>query len=256
MSYYQECLQCVGADTSCLPGKQPLNSSIANPCSVSALLAGIFFFKYTPDETKFIHCDVWGKPWLLRCPNGEVWDHPLLTCVRNTGYRSPCRNLGPAGPFFYPHPCDHQKYIQCDDHDQEFVRMCNPHYVFNPNIHKCDARNHYHPADLVPGAICPDGSVYAGTTTSVTDPSAIPQPTGPSTGYKCCKNCPLFTTPCSSANIRAGKLLHPIVGDRHHYIQCDLSGHMYCPMSCNPNTNGLDYFNPISHTCVDGSVFG
>lgn len=185
-SYYQSCQQCVGdTSSSCIVGQK--NSTDSSPCTLANLQAGRFFFIYQADNTKFIHCDVWGKAWLMSCPGGEVWDQNILTCLTSgSGTQSET--------------------------------------TFSPIVRP------------------PSSTNYGGDEIN---------------GFLCCPTCPRFSPPCSHDKISAGKLFHGIAGDRHHYIQCDLTGRMYCPMSCAPEADGsLDYFNYLSQTCVDGALSG
>lgn len=186
-SYYQSCQQCVGnTSSSCIVGKK--NSTDSSPCTLANLQAGRFFFTYQADNTKFIHCDVWGKAWLMSCPGGEVWDQNILTCLTSgSGTQS---GSTPFSPIVRP----------------------------------------------------PSSTNYGGDEVN---------------GFLCCPTCPRFSPPCTHDKISAGRLFHGIAGDRHHYIQCDLTGRMYCPMSCAPEADGsLDYFNYLSQTCVDGALSG
>ena len=171
-SFSQACQECFMPNTSCTTGpKTPLTSTMTNPCTVSNLMAGRFFFPYSQDKAKYIHCDVWGKAWVMNCPLGEVWNQPTLTCELLTTTPTPTR------------------------------------------------------------------------------------PTVSGSDFTCCPTCPLHTAPCTDANLAANKFLHPLRGDRHHYIQCDLTGRMYCPMPCNPSIGGgLDFFDPQTSTCVDGAL--
>ena len=187
-SYYQSCQQCVGDSTSsCVGGNKTEVTSTGSPCTLENLQAGHFFFIYASDNTKFIHCDVWGKAWLLNCPLGEVWDQNILTCTTSG-------SGGQLGTTNVP--------------------------IIRP----------------------PSSTNYGGDEVN---------------GFLCCPTCPLFSPPCTHEKIAQGRLFHGIAGDRHHYIQCDLTGRMYCPMSCSPEADGtLDYFNYQSQTCVDGALSG
>ncbi|XP_062597477.1 uncharacterized protein LOC134258895 [Saccostrea cucullata] len=186
-SYYQSCQQCVGNFTSCVTGNKTNVDSSSSPCTLANLQAGKFFFVYPSDNTKFIHCDVWGKAWALSCPGGEIWDQSILTCI-------PLDSVGQSS-------------------------------TSSPSIIK-------------PGV----SHQYGGDEVN---------------GYLCCPTCPRFSPPCTHSKINSGRLFHAIAGDRHHYIQCDLTGRMYCPMSCAPEADGsLDFFNYQTQTCVDGSLLG
>ena len=178
-TFSDACKRCFNTNDMCIPAsKIPPTSTAVSPCTVNNLKAGKFFFAYSKDNTKYIHCDVYGKAWVTSCPTGEVWIQSKATCEPTTS-----------------------------------------------------------------------------TTVS-------PLPIASGAGFVCCPTCPLHTTPCTDANIAANKFLHPIKGDKHHYIRCDRTGKMYCPMPCNPKLGGgLHYFDSQTSRCVDrsllpGSIFG
>ncbi|XP_033732112.1 uncharacterized protein LOC117321712 [Pecten maximus] len=253
-SYYDACKQCVGADTPCVVLGTPLAHAIGNPCSVEAILANKFFFTYPSDVTKFIHCDVWGKAWVRPCPTGEEWDQHELTCIVPSNIANPCHLRAPDGPLLYTYPCDPTKYIQCDLWHESFTRQCNPpNFYFQQSSQSCVNPNSFVPNTPAPGTC--NGNSVTNPSGIVTAPPTIGLPVvnTPSINgaYPFCSQCPLFTTPCDADHISHAKLFFPVLGDRHHYIQCDLTGHMYL-QSC--TNNGLDFFDPITNTCVDGSL--
>ncbi|CAC5362153.1 Collagen alpha-1(XII) chain [Mytilus coruscus] len=247
-SYYQECEQCVGEGSSCPNLTVPL-TGLVNPCSLENILKGNFFFKYPTDVTKFIHCDVWGKAWIMSCPRDEEWDQHELTCIVPSSYENPCRNYKVGDPLFYPYPCDSHKYIQCDLWHQSFLMTCQLNFVFSPVVRNCVPRNSYTPPTHDPLMVCPD--IHAHPTTQ--QPIAIIPGNGGATGstyitYTFCGHCQAMVAPCTSDHLIAGEFLFPVTGNRHQYIQCDLSGHQYlkeCP-------NNSYYFDGATHTCVDG----
>ncbi|XP_060084208.1 uncharacterized protein LOC132563468 [Ylistrum balloti] len=255
-SYYDACKQCVGGDTPCVTHGKPLSTTLANPCSVEAILANKFFFTYPSDVTKYIHCDVWGKAWVRPCPQGEEWDQHELTCIVPSNFANPCRMRAPDDPLLYTYPCDPTMYIQCDLWHESFQRQCNPpNFYFQQSSQSCVNPNTFVPPTAAPGAC--DGAPAAVTNPSAQGPGSptagfpigyTPSVTG---AYPFCGNCPVFTAPCDENHIREMKLYFPVLGDRHHYIQCDLTGHMYL-QSC--TNSGLDFFDPITSTCVDGSL--
>ncbi|OWF46122.1 uncharacterized protein LOC110456139 [Mizuhopecten yessoensis] len=260
-SYYDDCKQCIGGETPCVKPGTPLSTAIGNPCSVEAILANKFFFTYPSDVTKFIHCDVWGKAWVRPCPQGEEWDQHELTCIVPSKIANPCRSRSSGDPFLYTYPCDPTKYIQCDLWHESFTRQCNPpSFYFQQSSESCVS-----PLTFVPTT--PRPGTCDGVPATITNPAIIwtqaPQTAAPTNGlpvintpssngaYPFCRNCALYTSPCDAEHIRQMKLYFPVLGDRHHYIQCDLTGHMYLQTCTN---NGLDYFDPITFTCVDGGL--
>lgn len=253
-SYYQSCEQCVGAGSSCPnnTGQTPL-TGIVNPCSLDNILNGNFFFIYPPDVTKFIHCDVWGKPWIMSCPNDEEWDQNELTCIVPSAYNNPCRGRTDDDPLYYPYPCDPHKYIQCDLWHESFLQTCQLNFVFSPLAGNCVPKNSYTPPTHDPNIACPSFTVTH--TTPAVQPTAIfignGGVTGSFTTYTYCGNCEAYHTPCTVDNIRGGDLWFPVTGSRNQYIQCDLTGRMYLK-SC-PST-GAYYFDDATNTCVDGPL--
>lgn len=59
----------------------------------------------------------------------------------------------------------------------------------------------------------------------------------------------MYSPPCTQQAIAAMELYHPYSLDPTKYIQCDLWGESFL-MSCQFSF----YYNPLSHTCVDGPV--
>jgi hypothetical protein len=249
-SYYQTCEQCVGEGSSCPIIKDQL-TGIVNPCSLENLLKGNFFFTYPPDVTKFIHCDVWGKPWVMTCQMEEEWDQNELTCIVPSAYNNPCRGRSNTDPLYYAYPCDPHKFIQCDLWHESFLRTCQLNFVFSPHAGNCVPRNVYTPPTHNPNIDCPRFSVTH-SHLSQTTPSFIPG-NGAVTGsnfptYTFCSNCQPYHAPCTSDHLINGDLWFPVSGNRHQYIQCDLTGRMYlkdCP-------HGSYFFDDATNTCVDG----
>jgi hypothetical protein len=205
-------------------------------------ISGKLFFPYPTDVHKYIHCDVWGKPWERQCPSGMEWDQMPLTCIRTS--HNPCRHHQPNQPYFYPHKCDPHMYIHCDTNHQSFDQSCQLDYVFYATSQVC----------------VPPGS-YPGTSNLVNtcngNATPIPPPTA-SPGSHVTTSDPLgthafsnqyYSAPCTKANIDAGLLYFRYKFNNHNYIQCDLWGRQYL-RDCFP-----DYYDPYTYTCVDGPVF-
>ncbi|XP_069121966.1 uncharacterized protein [Argopecten irradians] len=256
-SYYDACKQCIGGDTPCVstPGT-PLTHTISNPCSVEAILANKFFFTYPSDVTKYIHCDVWGKAWVRPCPAGEEWDQHELTCIVPSNIDNPCRRRSPGDPLLYTYPCDPTRYIQCDLWGESFTRDCNPtSFYFQQSSQSCVSPSTFVPPTAASGMcdVVTGSSIVTQAPHTPFPTNGVPVVNTPSSSgaYPYCRNCPLFTPPCDANHISHAKLFFPVLGDRHHYIQCDLTGHMYL-QSC--TNNGQDFFDPITSTCVDGSL--
>lgn len=248
----------MGSTTPCVSPGNPLPATFVNPCSVEAILAQKFFFPYPADVTQFIHCDVWGKAWVRPCPQGEQWDQNELTCIVPSSIANPCHNISAGDPLLYTYPCDPTKYIQCDLWHESYTRACNPaNYYFYQSSQACVPPNSFVPTTPPPGT-CDNVNPIANPAVSQQPITAQPSTVQPvintpsSHGeYGYCGNCPPYTEPCNLNHIIHSKLFFPVYGDRHHYIQCDLTGHMYLQTCTN---NGQDFFNPVTNTCVDGSL--
>lgn len=203
-------------------------------------MTGHLFFAYPYDVHKYIHCDIWGKPWVQSCQPGMEWDEGLLTCFTPSPY-DPCRHHIPGQPYLYPHYCDPHQYIHCDTNHQSFIQSCQLDYVFFTTSQVC-----------VPPGSYPGTSNLINTCRGATTPYPIThvpnsQTLDPQANYT--YNNQLYQPPCTYANIQAGLLYFAYKYNNHNYIQCDLYGHQYL-RDCYPN-----YFDPITDTCVDGSIF-
>lgn len=210
---------------------------------------GNFFFEYPGDAHKFIHCDVWGHPWVTDCPSGEVWAQDLLTCYVPANY-NPCLHHKAGDPYLYPHECDPHKFIHCDDNHQSFVQSCQLDYKFYEAGRTCVPPGQYGTDSLIytcNGATPPPYSAQSYTPTSYRMTGA--HSLNPSIqGYDYDPN-NNNVEPCTMDNVRVNLLYFPYKYDNQHYIQCDLNGHQYL-QSCEPY-----FFDPYSLTCVDGPVF-
>lgn len=250
-TYYQSCESCVGANTPCSSLHTPLGNQIQNPCSPASILAGHFFFTYPLDTTKYIHCDVWGKAWVRPCPDGEEWDQHELTCIIPASYANPCHD-NTDGHFvqFFPYPCDPAKYIQCDLWKESFVRDCYPGYYYDLPSSVCVPKAQAHVTTNTQSN-CDALNYHSPSTSSPQQVHQVATTAGTSPGYDFCRGCNPFSLPCTRENINKGFFYFPVRNDRHHYIQCDVSGHMTLRMCTN---GGKDFFDAVTSTCVDGSL--
>ncbi|XP_071097399.1 uncharacterized protein [Haliotis cracherodii] len=92
---------------------------------------------YPQDETKYIDCFIWPNVgYVMTCQQGKIWDQSILTCIYkyvivdpnkmtvDKNVHNPCqRNLHEGDLFYYPHP-DKDKFIQCDQYGDAFVKVC------------------------------------------------------------------------------------------------------------------------------------
>lgn len=100
------------------------------------------FFPFPGDLSKFIHCDIWGKPWERICTPGEVWNQWDLTCVLPTDL-NPCDIPGSDLTYKYSHPCDPTKFIQCAANGIPYVIDCGLDRVFSEPLQICLYRLDY-----------------------------------------------------------------------------------------------------------------
>ena len=97
-----------------------------------------------------MQCDVWGGAWLKSCLTGDVWNDQAHTCVPDTLHEFDSTTVAPfevsnpctpqalsAGTYFFPHPCDHDKYIHCDIAGNYYIQMCPAGMFFDPAIFVC-----------------------------------------------------------------------------------------------------------------------
>ncbi|XP_061188685.1 uncharacterized protein LOC133196852 [Saccostrea echinata] len=113
---YQGSHSCGSTTATISKDKTPLDSDLLNPCTAQALMNHQFFFAYSRDNTKFIHCDVWGHAWVMLCASNLVWNQQSQTCIENTHTSSnPCtQDQLDKGITMFPHQDPH-KYIHCDN---------------------------------------------------------------------------------------------------------------------------------------------
>ncbi|WAR31509.1 MATN1-like protein [Mya arenaria] len=256
-----------------------------SPCTNANILAGITKFPHPYNNNKFLMCDLSGKMYIVICPPrelyfkdcsqclgensvsssgcgtslaptvanpcsraqilaGDEWDQGLLTCFVASTY-SPCRHHVPGTPYLYPHQCDPHQYIHCDTNHQSFVQSCQLDYVFLKTTQTCVPKGQYGTDtyyNTCGGSTTPQ---YYATTAGQIGPTA-----GYNGGYT--YSTQLWQSPCTHANIANNELYFPVTQDLHKYIQCDLNGRQYL-RTC--SGSGRDFYDPISHTCVDGPVF-
>lgn len=129
---------CGSTTTTITSDKTPLNPNLSNPCTAHALMNNQFFFTYTKDKTKFIHCDVWGHAWILNCPSNLVWSQQTQTCIEDTHSSSnPCtQDKLDQGITMFPLQDPH-KYIHCDNGLNPWVQSCVGGTVFDYASQNC-----------------------------------------------------------------------------------------------------------------------
>ncbi|XP_061188684.1 uncharacterized protein LOC133196851 [Saccostrea echinata] len=115
-----------------------LDSDLVNPCTPQSLINHQFFFSYPKDNTKYIHCDVWGHAWVSNCSSNMVWSQSKQTCIPDVHTSTnPCtQDKVKQGYTMFPHQDPH-KYIHCDNALNPWVQSCTPKTVFNFDSQNC-----------------------------------------------------------------------------------------------------------------------
>ncbi|XP_062579673.1 uncharacterized protein LOC134241654 [Saccostrea cucullata] len=128
-----------GSSTATITGdKTPLDPDVKNPCTAQTLANQEMFFPYGKDNSKFIHCDVWGNAWVMNCPQNLVWNQNNHACIEDTHVSSnPCiKDQIDRGITMFPHPDPH-KYIHCDTGLNPWVQSCVGGTVFDFKTQNC-----------------------------------------------------------------------------------------------------------------------
>ena len=174
------------------------------------------------------------------------WEQSEVTCIVPAAF-DPCRHHDPSQPYLYPHQCDPHKFIHCDMNGQSFVQMCQLDYLFLPASQTCIPIG-------FPGS---ETLVYTcnGAHQGYTQPQAVyttkASVTGATVPAGYTYTSQQWQEPCTLHNIQNSNLYFPYLHNNHMYIQCDLYGNQYL-RDC--SSSGRDYYDPDSHTCVDGPV--
>ncbi|XP_025091100.1 uncharacterized protein LOC112562218 [Pomacea canaliculata] len=126
--------------------------SANNPCTPANLRTGLFYYADPTSKTRFIQCDEWGNAWQMPCPSTQEWNQNILTCdypkTAAPVASNPCATAVLSGKYFYPHPCNHRKFIQCDASGKATEMNCPSNLFYDPNIMACDFE------DRQPGTSC------------------------------------------------------------------------------------------------------
>nr|KAG5700433.1 hypothetical protein BaRGS_010346 [Batillaria attramentaria] len=128
----------------------PLPDTYPNPCSPDVIKAGQYYFAYSLDKHRYIQCDVWGGAWLKTCYTHHIWNDAAKTCVPDDLHEFDSTTVAPfevtnpctpqaiaAGTLFFPHPCDHTKYIHCDISGNYYIQSCSAGMFFDPSVFVC-----------------------------------------------------------------------------------------------------------------------
>lgn len=101
------------------------------------------FFPYPGNLSKFIHCDIWGKPWESTCNTGEVWSQWDVACVLPT-LLNPCSYPRTYLNRLYSHPCDQTQFLYCDAGGRPHAVYCGPDRVFQESVQNCVFISDFH----------------------------------------------------------------------------------------------------------------
>lgn len=139
-AFLQGSHSCGSTLTSINGDKTPLDTDLTNPCNHQTVSNQEFFYVYIKDNSKFIHCDVWGNAWVMDCQDGLIWNQQSHACVEDHSHpdlSNPCtQEMLENGITMFPHPDPH-KYIHCDGGLNQWVQSCVPGTVFDFTTQNC-----------------------------------------------------------------------------------------------------------------------
>ncbi|KAL3871108.1 hypothetical protein ACJMK2_039127 [Sinanodonta woodiana] len=121
---------------------------LRNPCTPENIANNMLIFPNPMDNTSFIKCDMLpGSGAILNCPPHKVYSQALTTClyfdvvvdsilgIYSTSIRNPC--VPGSNEYYYPHPTDPHKFIQCDQYGDAYEKTCHLNEVWNNAIKTC-----------------------------------------------------------------------------------------------------------------------
>lgn len=120
---------------------------------------------------------------------------------------SPCSSA-PGSQFYFPHPTDNTKFLQCDVYKRMYIIQCPQGEIYDTSITACRPAAVATQAPFVPPV--------------VTRP---PQTQAPAINFN-------NGNPCAQNAIARGLVYFPVVGDKTQFIECDLAGNparLSCP---------------------------
>ncbi|GAB1610453.1 uncharacterized protein LOC115221805 [Argonauta hians] len=128
-----------------------MSPELSSLCTYDNTRQNFMYFPHPTSNTSYIQCDVWGRAWVIPCPDQSVWIDSLSRCESTVfttvgPILNPCtRQEVSKGHVFYPYPHDNHRYIHCDDNANAWVQYCHPGKVFDLALHKCVAASGSHP---------------------------------------------------------------------------------------------------------------
>ncbi|GFR79614.1 collagen alpha-1(XIV) chain [Elysia marginata] len=180
------------------------------------------YFPHPTDNTKFLQCDIYGRMYVIQCPQGEVYENTLTACRPGTSAPratnppavvattkpptgltfNPCTTTALAsGQLYFAIVGDNTKFIECDLAGNPTVMNCPSQLLWDQGMQSC---------------IFPINSNTGGT------PPVNPTTSLPSG----------LANPCTAIALQNGVLFHPVPNDNTKFIQCDLWGQAFlmdCP---------------------------
>ncbi|KAK3599232.1 hypothetical protein CHS0354_012840 [Potamilus streckersoni] len=124
------------------------DAGLTNPCTPENIAQNMLIFPNPTDNTSFIKCDMLpGSGAILNCPPHKVYSQELTTClyfevivdsilgIYNTNIHNPC--VPGSNEYYYPHPSDPHKFIQCDQYGDAYEKTCQLNEVWNNVIKSC-----------------------------------------------------------------------------------------------------------------------
>ncbi|GFO43935.1 collagen alpha-1(xiv) chain [Plakobranchus ocellatus] len=118
------------------PSRDPFQN-VPSPCVNNP--SQRVYFPHPTDNTKFLQCDIYGRMYIIQCPQGEGGTPPVNpTSSLPGGLSNPCTPIAlQNGVLFHPVPNDRTKFIQCDLWGQAFLMDCPNGFVWNATYKVC-----------------------------------------------------------------------------------------------------------------------
>lgn len=212
--------------------------NIPNPCRNNP--NNKVYFPHPTDNTMFLQCDIYNRMYIIKCPNGEVYDVSLTACrppsapataappvvtaapitvaPRPAVGNNPCTAAAVTrGQLYFALANDRTKFIECDLLGNPATLSCPSNLVWDQAILSCVYP--INAAGSQPGAVNPTSTL-------------------PTT----------LQNPCTAQAINSGRFFFPHP-DPTKFIQCDMWGNSFevsCPNSLIWNAYLETCYQPVA----------
>lgn len=137
---------------------------------------------------------------------------------------SPCSSA-PGAKFYFPHPTDNTKFLQCDIYKRMYIVQCPQGEVYDNSLSACQ-----------PPSVVTFPPVVPTVPVATQPPRTLPPVINPA-------------NPCTLSAIARGAVYFPVAGDKTRFIECDLAGNpniLFCPTSLLWDQGMLSCVYPIT----------